>query len=326
MNAKKFEQSVEEYIAQQGEEKLFRLAENHNENPEDIGYTNYSYWRSTWRIFRQNKVAMFLSTILILLLAFTFIQMFLPNQKDPNEVFWDGYLPRINNEPSADFWFGTTNSGQDLWSRTWSGTRRSLMIAIVVTAIRATTGIIIGSIWGYFRKVDRIFTEIYNVLNNIPNTIIMMLFSYVLPMGVPTMIFSMCVLGWLPMARFIRNQIIIIRDREYNMASRCLGTPPKRMIMKNLLPYLVSVIMMRLSMSIPAVIGSEVFLSYIGLGLPAIEPSLGMLISQGRQSLINPTQRYQLVIPTVVLGIITISFYVIGSAFADAADPKRHKK
>ena len=116
--------------------------------------------------------------------------------------------------------------------------------------------------------------------------------------------------------------IVIIRDQEYNLASRCLGTPTFRMITKNLLPYLVSVIMLR--MAIPAAIGSEVFLTYIGLGLPVSIPSLGNLINEGRIVMMSASSRYQIIFPSIVLSAITISFYVIGNSFSDAADPKNH--
>ena len=134
----------------------------------------------------------------------------------------------------------------------------------------------------------------------------------------------MCATGWLGMARFVRNQIVIIRDREYNLASRCLGTPTSRIISRNLLPYLVSVIVLRIALSIPGTIGWEVFLTYIGLGLPINTPSLGNLVNEGRRIIMSPSLRYQLVFPAVVLSIITISFYVMGNAFSDAADPRNH--
>ena len=126
------------------------------------------------------------------------------------------------------------------------------------------------------------------------------------------------------MARFIRNQIVTIRDLEYNLASRCLGTPTGRVITKNLLPYLVSVITLRVALAIPQAIGSEVFLTYIGLGLPVTIPSLGNLINEGRAVMMSASSRYQLIFPALVLSMITISFYVIGNSFADAADPKNH--
>ena len=95
--------------------------------------------------------------------------------------------------------------------------------------------------------------------------------------------------------------------------------------MKNLLPYLVSIIMLRMALSIPAAIGNEVFITYIGLGLPSETVSLGRLINDGRQLMMSPDLRYQLIFPTIILSIVTISFYIIGNAFSDAADPKNHR-
>ena len=138
------------------------------------------------------------------------------------------------------------------------------------------------------------------------------------------MIFAMSITNWLGMALFIRNQILMIRDRDYNLASRCLGTPVHRIIFKNLLPYLVSVIMLRMALAIPGAIGSEVFVSYIGLGLPIEIPSLGNLVNVGRTLMMSPSLRYQLIFPTLIVSIITISFYVIGNSFSDSADPKNH--
>ena len=222
------------------------------------------------------------------------------------------------------FWFGTNNIGQDLWARVWSGTRTSLFIGFTVAFFEALLGILVGVLWGYVRKLDRLLTEVYNVIDNIPNTIILILISYILKPSLQTLIFSMCLTRWLGMARFIRNQIVIIRDRDYNLASRCLGTGTWRIIMKNLLPYLVSVITLRMALAIPGAIGSEVFITYIGLGLPVDIPSLGNLINEGRQLITSAALRYQLIFPAIVLSIVTISFYIIGNAFADAADPKNH--
>ena len=142
--------------------------------------------------------------------------------------------------------------------------------------------------------------------------------------GVSTIIFALSLTGWLGMARFIRNQIIIIRDRDYNLASRCLGATTAQIMFKNLLPYLVSVITMRMALAIPGAIGSEVFVTYIGIGLPVSIPSLGNLIQTGRQVMQAPVLRYQLIFPVLILAVITISFYIIGNSFADAADPKNH--
>ncbi|WP_339262583.1 ABC transporter permease [Lysinibacillus sp. FSL K6-3209] len=306
--------------------QLFDFVEATDGQAEDTAYSNYSYWRSTWKSFLKNRVAVFLLVMVCIIVAFTMFQPYLPAQKSPTEIYLDAQtgLQARNIAPNAEFWFGTNSIGQDLWSRIWAGTRTSLMIGCVVALVEAFVGITIGTLWGFSRKLEMPITQLYNVVDNIPTTIVLILMSYILRPSISTIIIAMCITGWVEMARFIRNQIVILRDREYNLASKCLGTSDYRIIIKNLLPYLISVIMLRMSLAIPFAIGAEVFLTYIGLGLPISEPSLGNLINEGRVLMMSPDLRYQLIFPSIVLSIITIAFYIIGNAFADAADPKNH--
>ncbi|MCH4887452.1 ABC transporter permease [Acidaminobacter sp. JC074] len=353
MGLSSIEKVIEIEATAEIEDSKFEFAEYNEEEAEKTGYSNYSYWHSTWKSFLKNKTAVVLMILVVGLLTFTLIQPYLPNQYDPTVVntsettgrqlrnmpprvaFLEsigaidldktGFNPyKLNQVEDKYFWFGTNAIGQDLWSRIWSGTRTSLFIGLIVGLSELVIGILIGSLWGYVRKLDGLITEVYNVINNIPRTIILLLFAYIMKPGLFTIIFAMAITRWTQMARFVRNLIIIIRDREYNLASRCLGTPTSRIIKKNLLPYLVSVIMLRLALAIPLAIGSEVFLTYIGIGLPVDIPSLGNLINEGRVFIMVPALRYQLLFPAAVLSVITISFYVIGNAFADAADPKNH--
>ncbi len=360
------------------DEELFSKAEFDESGVERIGYSNYSYWRCTFRECLKRKFAMFLVAMMVLVVGFTIVQPYLPRQHDPN--FYNTYTDsngrsktaqnvkpylnyKINQalnkiglvddekliytvnggldmttgkfkvlEMSGEEYFemhgkyilGTNGNGQDLWARLWAGTRNSLFIGVCVALVEAILGILVGVIWGYVRSLDFILTEIYNVLDNIPNTILLILISYIMRPSISTLVFAMCLTGWIQMARFIRNQIIIIRDRDYNTASRCLGTPTRRILFKNCLPYLVSVIMLRIALTIPSVIGSEVFITYIGLGLPIKIPSLGRLIDDGR-ALLSTAKSYQLFYPVIILSAITISFYVIGNEFSDSADPKNHR-
>lgn len=308
------------------DETLFVLAEYDETEAERSGYSDYSYWRSTWNVFIQNRVALGLLILLIGVLAFTFIQPYLPGQKPPTLIHInpDTGIQLRNVPPGDDFILGSNSIGQDLWARLWSGTRTSLFIGFIVGLFEAGIGITVGALWGYVRWLDRPITEIYNVWNNIPSTVILVLLTYILRPSLSTLIIAMCVTGWLPMARLIRNLVLIIRDREYNLASRCLGTPTHRIITKNILPYLVSIIMMRLALAIPFAIGNEVFLTYIGLGLPVDTPSLGNLVNEGRRLMMAASMRYQLIFPSIMVSIITISFYVLGNTFADASDPRNH--
>lgn len=328
------------------EEELFQFAPYDPAAGERGGYSDYSYWRSTFRAFRRDRVAMFFLLVIVATLLFTLLEPLIPYDREPNTIYYSEQVqldlftrqPKLDEngqpivkttlakdkKPGEEFWFGTNSIGQDLWSQIWAGTRNSLFIGVAVACVDALLGILIGVLWGYARKLDFFFTELYNIFDNVPQTLVAIIISYILRPGIRTMIFAMCLTSWLATARFVRNQVVIIRDRDYNLASRCLGTPPGRIMVKNLLPYLVSIITMRMALAIPAAINNEVFLTYIGLGVPLEVPTLGNLLEAGRKVMGEPSLRYQLFIPVIILAIITISFYIIGNSFADAADPKNH--
>lgn len=288
---------------------------------------SYSYWRSTAAAFCRNRTAVFFLAVMLAVVAFSLLQPLLPGQLPAAEVNNDPVtgLPCKNLPPGRRFWLGTNEIGQDLWARLWAGTRTSLFIGFSVAGIEALVGVAVGVAWGYIRALDVVLTELYNVTDNIPTTIVLILLSYIMRPGLGTIIFSLSLTGWIGMARFVRNQVVILRDRDFVLASRCLGTPTARVIIRGLLPHLVSVVALRAALSIPAAIGSEVFITYIGLGLPANLPSLGNLLNAGRKLMMSRSLRYQLVFPAAVLSLVTVSFYLVGSALADAADPRNHR-
>ena len=297
------------------EEELFTEASTDEKDAERGGYSNYSYWGATFRAFFHNKIAVFFLIVIISVLVFTFVQPLLPNQRSPKTIYNDPEtgIQLINVQPGSEFWFGTNSIGQDLWARCWAGTRTSLGIGFAVAAFEAVVGTLVGLLWGYVRKMDTFFTELYNIFDNIPQTLVLILISYIMNPGVGTIIFALCLTGWIDMARFIRNMVVIIRDRDYNLASRCLGTTTPRIITKNLLPYLVSVITLRIALAVPSAIGNEVFVTYIGIGLPTDIPSLGNLVQAGRLLMSQPSLRYQLLFPVLILATITISLYIVGN-------------
>ena len=302
------------------EDELFTPAGFSEERAEATSYSNYSYWGSTFRAFFKNKIAVALLIALVFVVGFAFLQPYLPGQADPNLCQVDSTtgIQFRNIAPGEEgFIWGSNAIGQDLWARIWAGARTSLTIAFFVAMIEAVVGITVGVLWGYVRQLDFFFTELYNICDNIPSTIILILISYVASPSIQTLILGMSLTGWIAMARFIRNH-------DYNVASRCIGTPTSRIVLRNLLPYLVSVIMLRMALTIPAAIGSEVFITYIGLGLSVETPSLGNLINDGRKVMMQAGLRYQLLYPTIILSFVTIAFYLIGNAFSDAADPKNN--
>ena len=306
------------------EEELFSFAEYDPGKAEKTGYSDYSYWKSTFAVFLRNKTAVFLLCLMAALLLFTFIQPYLPGQRPATLINNDPVtgMQMANRPPDSEFWFGTNSIGQDLWSMVWSGTRTSLFIGFAVACVEAVAGILVGTLWGYVRKLDRLFTEIYNLFDSVPYIIYMTLIALMVGQSFTIMATAMIFLGWFQMARRVRNMVIMYRDREYNLASRCLGTPLWRVLTKNILPYLVSVIILQMALRIPATINLESTLSYLGLGLGIDTPSLGLILSKVRTFFLD--YPYLLVFPASIVSIISISFYIMGNAFSDASDPRNH--
>ena len=299
------------------EEQLFEFAEYRPQDAERTGYSNYSYWKSVWQNFVRNKPAIIMSVVFILLFIFTFVAESL-SQYDVATLRQDNQS--IFLLPSSEHWFGTTQAGKDYWVITWYATRVSLALAGLVAVGQIIAGTVIGLVWGYVRKLDRFFTELYNLIDNIPTIIYMTLIALMVGQSLGIMAVTMIAFGWLGTARNVRNLVFMYRDREYNLASRCLGTKLWRVLFKNIFPYLISVIVLRLTLAIPGTIAYETTLSY--LGLISEEYSLGILLRNARDSFLR--YPHMLIFPAVIVSIITITFYLVGNAFSDACDPRNH--
>jgi oligopeptide transport system permease protein len=288
---------------------------------EHISAPQYSYWRSVFRKFFSSKVTIVIMIVAVTVVGFAMIYPLFSNYSPI-------VAPNINklemwfNSPSAEYWFGTDDKGNSLFDAVWAGLRVSIMIASISTAITMVVGVVVGAFWGYSKKVDRVMMEVYNIIANVPFQLLIIIIMYVIGRGFWQLIFALSITSWMGTAYFIRVQVMIIRDREHNLASRCLGTPMTRMINRNILPYLISVIVTLVSRDVPAFISFEVFLSYLGIGLNMSTPSIGRMISSYNSYMIN--YPYLFWLPVATLAIVTISLYVVGQAFADASDPKTH--
>ena len=269
-------------------ESMFERIPFDYEKSELTGYSNYSYWHSTFRTFFKQRSSTVLLGIMCAFVAMSLLYPLIselipgwetsyrnPNFAQTGSAMW-------NLSPCKEHWFGTDNIGRDMWARTWYGTRTSLLLGFVIAFFDVTLGTIAGALWGYVQRIDRFMTELYNIVTNIPQTVYLVLFTYILRPSFWTIVLAMCLTGWLSIARFVRNRVVAIRENEYNIASQCLGTPLSRILLKNIVPYIVSIVIMEVALTIPYSIGSEVFLSYINLGLPLDVVSLGNLVSVGK--------------------------------------------
>lgn len=300
------------------EKQLFSYAEYHAQAAEQVGYSEYSYWKSVWRNFLKKKMAVVMLVLFVLIFVFTFVAGAI-SKYDPNNLRIDNSL--MFTSPNSEFWFGTDNLGRDYWSQVWRATRTSIVLSVSVSLGQIFVGVVIGLLWGYVRKLDRFFTELYNFIDNIPTIIYMTLIALMIGKSTFIMAVAMVAFYWLGTARNVRNLVLMYRDREYNLASRCLGTSLWRILSRNIFPYLVSVIVLRLALSIPGIIAYETTLSYLGL-LDISSPSLGILLRNARSYFMD--YPYLLIFPASIVSLITVTFYLVGNAFSDACDPRNH--
>ena len=311
------------------QDELFHFIDSNAIDSEKIIAPRYSYWRSVFRVFFRKKSSLIMLILLIIILLVSFIMpSFWPYDPWENVTNAETYnlspaqALRYYGGFSLKWMLGTGGMGNSIFYGIIAGARTSLLLATICAAINMTVGILIGALWGYSKKVDAVMLVIYNIVANVPDILLLTVLVYVIGSGFWSFVFALTVTGWLSIAFFFRTQVMIIRDREYSLASRCLGTPVNRVITKNILPFLTSVIVTILATELPSYISYEVFLSFIGIGLSASVPSLGRMIQQAQSAFL--TYPWAFWPPVAIASAITILLYLMGQNLADASDPRTH--
>ncbi len=310
------------------EEELFSFIDNSTLDSEKITAPRYSYWHSVFRVFFRKKINIIILSLLAVILVFTYVYPAL-TEYDRFANLLDSTSKHLTPDKAIEkFGFslkwilGAGASGEPTFDAIWYGSRISITLAVICAAINMTIGVLVGAVWGFSKKVDIIMQEVYNIVGNVPYILLISVVVMIMSASFWSMVFAMTVTGWLYIAYFMRTQVIIIRDREYNLASRCLGTPTLRIALKNILPFMTSVIVTYTATEIPSYISSEVFLSYIGMGLS--DMSLGKLIYAAESAMVTPGWQFEFWSPVVISAIITVVLYVVGQNLGDASDPRTH--
>ena len=314
------------------DEELFAPVDQDRQAAERITAPRYSYWRSVFRVFFRKKINIVALALLGVLVLFSYVYPAVIGydaQVDPFINLMDESTKHLQpGEAIAKFGFslkwllGSGASGQSTFDAIWYGSSISISLALVCAAINMFIGVVIGAVWGFSRKFDIVMTEVYNVVSNVPYILLISVIVLIMSASFWSMVFALTITGWIAIAYFIRTQVIIIRDREYNLASRCLGTPITRIATKNILPFMTSVIVTLVATEIPSYISYEVFLSYIGMGLS--DMSLGKLIEAAKSAMITPGWGFEFWSPVAVASIIAVVLYVVGQNLGDASDPRTH--
>ncbi|MDF2935179.1 MAG: dppC1 [Paenibacillaceae bacterium] len=300
-------------------ENMFLPAPKDNDG-ERIVRPSLTYWQDAWRRLKKNKVAM---TALFALVGLILLAIFGPMIR-PFSYSEQSFM-NVNKLPNATHWFGTDDLGRDLWVRVWYGARISLIIAIVAATLDLIFGVIYGGIAGFKGgTTDNVMMRIVEVLYAIPYLLVVILLMVVMEKGLLTIIVAMTAFGWMGMARLVRGQVMQMKEQEFILAARTLGASNNRILFKHLVPNTLGVIIVNITFSIPGAIFTEATLSFLGLGIPAPQASLGTLTSDAISSIIQG-HPYQLFFPAAVISLIMLAFNLLGDGLRDALDPRMRK-
>ncbi len=296
--------------------------------------------KDVWDRFKSNKGALIGGILILIIIFMAFIGPLVVDYAfDAVETSQQSMAPRIpflenigilngkggirlyeGDLANIYHFFGTDHLGRDLWVRVWEGTRISLFVAASAVLIDIFIGMVYGLISGFFGGVvDNVMQRIKEIINSIPTLVILTLLIIVMKPSLYTIIIALMITGWIGMARITRAQVLKIKEEEFILASRTLGASDFFIIFKAILPNIFGQLITMSMFSIPNAIFYEAFLAFVGLGIPAPQASLGTLINDGFNTiLVTP---YMVIIPTIVLAILMLSFNLMADGLRDALDP-----
>lgn len=230
--------------------------------------------------------------------------------------------PMSMNPVSGNLHFlGTDALGRDVFVRLWYGARISLLIAVAVAAIDCCIGVVYGGISGYLGgAVDQVMMRLVEIISGIPYLVVVLLLMAVLPRGLTTIIIAYSITGWTGMARIVRGQVLSLCRREFILAEKIMGASPWVIVLRHLMPNVMSILIVSITLDIPNIIFTEAFLSLLGLGISPPMPSLGIMANQGIQ--VFQSFPGQLLYPTLLILLISLSFNFLGDRLRDTFDPQ----
>lgn len=271
-----------------------------------------TFWKRSWIEFKGNPVAFLaLGFLALLILLAIFAPIISPH------TYYDIDLEMTNQPPSSVHWFGTDDLGRDIFTRIWYGARISLLVGFTAAFI----DLIIGLLWGGIAalaggRIDEMMMRIVDILSAIPSLLVIIALMVVIGPGLHTIIIALSVLGWITMSRVVRAQLMQLKTQGYVLAAHSLGAGFWRILFRHLLPNALGPIIVTLTLTVPAAIFSEAFLSYLGLGIQAPIASWGTMASDGLPAMMY--YPWRLFFPACFISLTMLAFNLVGDGLSTA--------
>ena len=225
---------------------------------------------------------------------------------------------------NKSYLLGTDSLGRDIFTRLMYGARISMMVAFIAAAVNMVIGVLYGGISGYIGgTVDTVMMRVVDIISTIPLVLYVILIMVFLGDGLQSIIIAIGSVYWVDMARVVRGQVLSLKNQEFVMAAKSIGTSTGHILMRHLIPNALGSILVTVTMLIPSAIFMEAFLSYLGIGIKPPLASLGTMCNDAMEAL--KTCPYQLFIPALVICVIMFAFNFVGDGLRDALDPKLKK-
>ena len=296
--------------------RFFDLASKREVGTSDEPTKPVSFTRDGFMRLRKNKLAMLGFGFLVFLICGA---IFIPFFCDYS--YYETHLAMKNLPPGREFWFGSDELGRSIFSRVWHGARLSLLIGFSAALIDMFIGVFYGAVAGFFGKwIDSLMMRAADIFYSLPRLIIVILLMVVMEQGIHTIILAMTLTGWINMARIVRGQVMQLKELEFVQAAQAMGASKWRCISYHLIPNTYGAIITTMTLTIPAAIFNEAFLSFLGLGVPPPSASLGTMASDGLHSF-----RYfpwRLFFPAGIISLTLLAFNLLGDGLRDAFDPR----
>jgi oligopeptide transport system permease protein len=276
-------------------------------------------WRDAARRLQGNRVAVIALYVMTTLLGLAIVGPWLnPNRMEGLDWSQVATPPGLLHA----HWFGTDRLGRDLFVRTLQGTRVSLLIALIASAVSLGIGISYGAVSGYVGgRTDHFMMRGIEILSGLPLVFFVIFVTVIFGRNEYILFLSIGAVGWLTMARIVRGQTLSIRQREFIEAAVVSGASTSRIIVKHVLPNMLGPVIVYATLTVPQVILFESFLSFLGLGIQEPQASLGTLIAQGAGEM--ESAPWMLVVPGGFLAALLLCLNLFGDGLRDALDVKQ---